>query len=50
MIRAAVESATNLPVGTASASVIWLAPSSVNVSPMIAVRILSALYKNSCQG
>lgn len=42
MTRAAVESATNIPVGTVSASVIWLAPSSANDSPMIAVRIVSA--------
>ena len=32
-IRAPVESATNVPVGTVRASVIWLAPSIVNVSP-----------------
>ena len=40
-IRAPVESATKLVVGTVSARAIWLAPSIANVTPMIAVRIVT---------
>jgi hypothetical protein len=41
-IRAAVESATKLAVGTVSARTVWLAPSIANVAAMIVVSIATA--------
>lgn len=38
-MRAAVASATNLPVGTVNARVIWHAPSSASASPMMSARV-----------